>query len=108
MKKVKLSINGLDCAKCGYDLENKMLKIPAIHFCSANFYSQKIIIIYEEDILSIEELKTAIKKNDYRITVIKYENMALKDEEIENLSKEKKADLKSLVFKIKRKNNSRL
>ena len=64
--KSKFKIEGLDCANCANELENKLGKIEGIENVSINFLMQKMELEYKEENKEeiLEKVKKVIKKEE--------------------------------------------
>lgn len=64
--KSKFKIEGLDCANCASELENKLGKIEGIENVSINFFMQKMELEYKEENKEeiLEKVKKVIKKEE--------------------------------------------
>ena len=64
--KTKFKIEGLDCANCASELENKLGKIEGIENVSINFFMQKMELEYKEENKEeiLEKVKKVIKKEE--------------------------------------------
>ena len=63
MKKV-LKLEGLDCANCAAELENRINKVEGVENVSVSFMTQRLTFECNEEILEekLKEIKKIIKK----------------------------------------------
>ena len=69
--KTKFKIEGLDCANCASELENKLGKIEGIENVSINFFMQKMELEYKEENKEeiLEKVKKVIKKEEPDVSI---------------------------------------
>lgn len=65
MKKV-LKLEGLDCANCAAELENRISKVDGVENVSVSFMMQRLTFECNEEILEekLKEIKKIIKKEE--------------------------------------------
>ena len=70
MKKV-LKLEGLDCAKCAAELENRISKVEGVENVSVSFMTQRLTFECNEEILEekLKEIKKIIKKEEPDVEV---------------------------------------
>ena len=70
MKKV-LKLEGLDCANCAAELENRISKVDGIENVSVSFMMQRLTFECNEEILEkkLKEIKKIIKKEEPDVEV---------------------------------------
>ena len=69
--KTKFKIEGLDCANCAIELENKLGKMEGIEDVSINFFLQKMELEYKEENKEeiLEKVKKVIKKEEPDVSI---------------------------------------
>ena len=69
--KTKFKIEGLDCANCAIELENKLGKMEEIEDVSINFFMQKMELEYKEENKEeiLEKVKKVIKKEEPDVSI---------------------------------------
>ena len=69
--KSKDKIEGLDCAKCGNEVERKIGKIEGIENVSINFLMQKMEIEYNEQDREeiLQKVRKVIKKEEPDVSI---------------------------------------
>ena len=69
--KAKFKIEGLDCANCALELEEKIGKIEGISNANINFITQKMEIEYNEELKEeiLSNVKKVIKKEEPDVTI---------------------------------------
>ncbi len=70
MKKV-LKLEGLDCANCAAELENRINKVEGVENVSVSFMTQRLTFECNEEILEekLKEIKKIIKKEEPDVEV---------------------------------------
>ena len=70
MKKV-LKLEGLDCANCAAELENRISKIDGVENVSVSFMMQRLTFECNEEIVKekLKEIKKIIKKEEPDVEV---------------------------------------
>ncbi|TFG61387.1 MAG: heavy metal translocating P-type ATPase, partial [Spirochaetales bacterium] len=66
IKTASLSISGMTCAACAKTSERVVHKLPGIQEAAVNFATEKLSVSFEEDIVSLEDIKTAVAKAGYK------------------------------------------
>lgn len=71
MKKYKFKIEGLDCANCASELEEKISKINNITNVSISFMTEKLSFDCEEENIDevIKQIKKIIKDEEPDVTI---------------------------------------
>jgi protein-disulfide isomerase/copper chaperone CopZ len=68
MKKAKFQIKGMHCQSCAASIEEKLKKLKGVLEAKVNLDSKKVVVVYEEDRISENEIKKTIEKGgDYQI-----------------------------------------
>ena len=62
-----LSIRGMTCAACALRIEKTVRKLPGIEQASVNLASEKLFVEYDENRLSLDEIKEAVAKIGYEV-----------------------------------------
>ncbi len=65
MTQTVLKINGMTCAACAAASERAVKKLAGVAEASVNFSTEKLHIKFEDGVLSIDEIKTAVAKAGY-------------------------------------------
>ena len=70
MKKV-LKLEGLDCANCAAELENRISKVEGVKNVSVSFMTQRLTFECSEEIVEekLKEIKKIIKKEEPDVEV---------------------------------------
>ena len=70
MKKV-LKLEGLDCANCAAELENRISKVEGVENVSVSFMTQRLNFECSEEIVEekLKEIKKIIKKEEPDVEV---------------------------------------
>jgi Cu+-exporting ATPase len=61
----QLKINGMTCAACAQASERAVKKLPGVTEASVNFSTEKLLVKFESESLSLEAIKTAVAKAGY-------------------------------------------
>ncbi len=69
-KRVSLSLSGMHCASCAGIIERSLKKVPGVKEANVNFAAEKTLITYDENIASLSDLISAIKKAGYSATQV--------------------------------------
>ena len=64
---IKLSVSGMSCAHCELTIENSLSKLEGIRHIKASFSKGEVNCTFDEEVIAIEEIKTAINKLDYEV-----------------------------------------
>ena len=83
MKRYEFILKDLDCAACANEIQEKLAKNPGLHNVNVNF--AKLKLTYETDIVSVEEVRKAVKEQEPDVEMISAEKM----KEIENKNESK-------------------
>ena len=69
--KAKFKIEGLDCANCALELEERIRKIEGINNANINFITQKMEFEYNEELKEeiLSNVKKLIKKEEPDVTI---------------------------------------
>ena len=69
--KARFKIEGLDCANCALELEEKIGKIEGISNANINFITQKMELEYNEELKEeiLSNVKKVIKKEEPDVTI---------------------------------------
>ncbi|MFA5022433.1 MAG: heavy metal translocating P-type ATPase [Patescibacteria group bacterium] len=67
MKQIKLNIAGMHCVSCAISNEKVLQKIPGVSKAVVNYIKSQAIIDYDENQVTVEQLRKAIVKNGYQI-----------------------------------------
>lgn len=71
MKKYKFKIEGLDCANCANELEEKLQKIEILENVNISFIMQKLSFecLEENKENALEQIRKIIKKEEPDVTI---------------------------------------
>ena len=83
MKRYEFILKDLDCAACANEIQEKLTKKPGLRNVNVNF--AKLKLTYETDIVSVEEVRKAVKEQEPDVEMISAEKM----KEIENKNESK-------------------
>ena len=69
MKKVKLTVEGMDCASCATNIERSLKKILGLKDARVSLMTRKAIV-EADDSVSEEEMKKAVSRAGYKVSKI--------------------------------------
>lgn len=67
MQKENLQIGGMSCAACAKTVERVTQKLEGVSSSAVNFAAEKLTIEFDEQKLSIQEIKEAVRKAGYEV-----------------------------------------
>ena len=62
------NIEGMTCSACSKAVERSVKKLEGIEEVSVNFASQKLKVVYIDDIVKVSQIKGAVEKAGYKLT----------------------------------------
>ena len=62
------NIEGMTCSACAKAVERSVKKLEGIEEASVNFASEKLKVVYIDDVVKISQIKEAVKKAGYKLT----------------------------------------
>ena len=65
MKKLKIRIEGMDCASCASNIERSLRKVPGVKEVNVSVIGKKAFIQVEDNVPQ-EELKKAVSRAGYK------------------------------------------
>ncbi|QHQ62592.1 heavy metal transporter [Anaerocolumna sedimenticola] len=65
--KKKLSVSGMSCAHCELTIENTLSGLKGVETVKASFGKGEVFVVYDEDIVKLEKIKSAINHLDYKV-----------------------------------------
>jgi len=74
MKKVEFDILGMHCVSCQKTIEDSLKKESGINFVSINYNTNECRVEFNENIISLEKIKTHIKSLGYEVKFSDHEN----------------------------------
>ena len=92
---VKLNVYGMHCASCAGLIERSMKKVEGVSEASVNYGSERARIIYDPDVVGVDQLKQVVQKAGYRAEVIDEKD---RDQERKKRELEIQGYLKKLIF----------
>jgi P-type Cu+ transporter len=82
-QKISLALEGMHCASCAAIIERSLRKLPGVIQANVNFAAEKALILYDKNLISMEDLIGAVKKAGYKAIPVDE-----KDREAESQRKE--------------------
>jgi copper chaperone CopZ len=64
-KRVMLSLSNTRCSYCSRVIEQKLKKVPGIADISVNYLMDKVLVKYNPNKITIDEIRGSIKKLGY-------------------------------------------
>ncbi len=65
--KKKLSVSGMSCAHCELTIENTLSGMKGVISAKASFGKGEVTVTYDEDVVKLNALKSAINRLDYKV-----------------------------------------
>lgn len=65
----KLHIEGMHCSSCAMSIDFDLEDIEGIVDTKTNYVSQETEVVFNEKIITIEEIVAQIKKTGYQVTI---------------------------------------
>ena len=66
MTEKTLTIEGMTCASCAQSVEKATKKLPGMQEASVNLATEKLKVIFDENVLSIKEIQDAVEDAGYK------------------------------------------
>lgn len=63
----KLLISGMSCAHCELTIENELSKLKGVELIKASFGKGEVNFTFDDEVVTIEEIKATINKLDYKV-----------------------------------------
>ncbi|MCB2294719.1 heavy metal translocating P-type ATPase [Clostridium algoriphilum] len=64
-----LKIEGMTCAACAKTIERVSKKLPGVEEANVNFATEKLNINYDDALIKLEDIQSAVEKAGYKIVV---------------------------------------
>jgi Cu+-exporting ATPase len=64
-----LKIEGMTCAACAKTIERVSKKLPGVEEANVNFATEKLNINYDDELIKLEDIQSAVKKAGYKLLV---------------------------------------
>lgn len=65
--KTKLSVSGMSCAQCELTIENTLSALKGVISVRSSFAKGEVIVTYDEDVIRLNTMKSAINRLDYKV-----------------------------------------
>ncbi|MGB8453250.1 MAG: sulfite exporter TauE/SafE family protein [Anaerocolumna sp.] len=65
--KTKLTVSGMSCAHCELTIENTLSGIKGVNNAKASFSKGEVSLIFDEEVVKLEKIKSAINRLDYKV-----------------------------------------
>lgn len=101
MKKTVYKLNGVDCANCGVKIEDKLSKLNGVYLSEYTYMTERLIILYDETILSDEEVENIIINTISGVRIISKKNLNVEEDDLK-LTKKKNDKVKMILFRKRR------
>lgn len=73
MREIYIRINGIECSACVVRLREVLGALKGVEQVEINSVTAQSYIVYDEDMLSVEDLESCIRKNGYHVPIMKAE-----------------------------------
>lgn len=70
MKKIDLSISGMECPNCSMILERIEDKLVGVKTAEASYHKSKMVVVYDDGIVNQAQIKEEIERMGYQVTAI--------------------------------------
>ena len=97
MKKINYRLSNIDCAACATKIEDKLNRLIGMHFCTLNFITQKLTVLYDEEVLTEDKIETTIKRAVYGVIINDKTNLQVTEEDM-NIPIKEDNKIKTLIF----------
>jgi len=74
MKKNTYKLNNIDCAACALKIEEGVNKLEGVHSSSLNYMFMKLIVSFDETIISDEEIEKCIHQSLRNVEITEKNN----------------------------------
>lgn len=86
VKKIHLSIKGMNCASCVNHIETDLQQEKGVKSVNVNFALEKALVEYDDEKLSFEDIKSVVKKSGYEAVEADENNHSMHQEDNMNKS----------------------
>lgn len=69
MAKVTYAVEGMTCASCVANVERSLKRTDGVEEASVNLATEKAQVVYDDAVLSVEDLQAVVKKAGYQLLV---------------------------------------
>ena len=97
MKKKSYTLAGIDCANCGLKIEDALNKLNGVYTSNLSFMTQKLIILFDEEVLTEEKIESTIKRTIYSVIITNKIDLPITPKDIEE-SQKPKNKVKRIIF----------
>lgn len=97
MKKKLYTLDGIDCANCALELEEKLSKLDGVYSCVVVFMMSKLTILYDEQVLTEDKIDNVISKTLFDVKITSKKALELKEEDFKFADK-KQDKVKRILF----------
>lgn len=97
MKKNTYKLTNIDCASCALKIEDGVQKLNGVVSSNLNFMFLKLIVIFDENIVSDEEIEMCIHKSLSGVKIVQKNDNTFID------SYEEKSIFKKILFRERKK-----
>ncbi len=94
-KKIDVVVKGMHCASCANIIDRSVKKLNGIKQSNVSFASEKASVMFDENVTSVNDVLSAIKKAGYGATLLTTSNS---EEEKKNKEKEIKSMFNKFLF----------
>ena len=79
MKKNTYKLDSIDCAACGFKIEDKLSKLDGVSYCSLNYMFLRVIVEFDETIVSDEDIELCMHKSLSGVRIVEKNNQEYLD-----------------------------
>ena len=97
MKKKAYTLSGIDCANCALKIEDALNKLNGVYTSNLSFMTQKLIILFDEEVLNEEKIESTIKRTIYGVRITSKTELSITPKDIEE-SQKPKNKVKRIIF----------
>lgn len=83
MKKNIYKLSNIDCASCALKIEDGINRLDGIESCTMNFMFMKLIVSFDEQQLTDEEIESCIHKSLSGVKIVEKNNQIFNDTYVE-------------------------
>ncbi len=100
MTKEILKIKGMNCASCAMTIEKAISKLPGVKTAQVNFASETLLVEFDENKITLEGLKEAVKSVGYQLILPEIEQKQVISEKSQEKEKFANPELEFLALKV--------
>ena len=98
--KVKFKVSGMHCSSCSSHVEKSVSQMDGMHSCSVNLLQESMLVDYDENKITNEQIIKVIQDGGYDASVINKDEKRNTQDDFSTLRKKKKALIASFLLLI--------